>query len=72
MVQPLLIFWPEKKRAYKERSTKQIKEYVTKKHVEQTKNNQGGSKQKDQDYTTGSPDVLLVKLIYKQQSRICM
>ena len=29
----------------------QNKEYVTIKHTEQTKNNQGGSKQKDQDYT---------------------
>ncbi|CAH3160771.1 unnamed protein product [Porites lobata] len=29
----------------------QNKEYVTIKHREQTKNNQGGSKQKDQDYT---------------------
>ena len=28
----------------------QNKEYVTIKHREQTKNNQGGSKQKDQDY----------------------
>ena len=29
----------------------QNKDYVTIKHTEQTKNNQGGSKQKDQDYT---------------------
>ena len=29
----------------------QNKEYITIKHTEQTKNNQGGSKQKDQDYT---------------------
>ena len=29
----------------------QNKEYVTIRHIEQTKNNQGGSKQKDQDYT---------------------
>ena len=29
----------------------QNKEYVTIEHTEQTKNNQGGSKQKDQDYT---------------------
>ena len=29
----------------------QNKEYFTIKHTEQTKNNQGGSKQKDQDYT---------------------
>ena len=29
----------------------QNKEYVTIKHTEQTKNNQGGFKQKDQDYT---------------------
>ena len=29
----------------------QDKEYVTIKHTKQNKNNQGGSKQKDQDYT---------------------
>ena len=59
VVQPLLVFGPEKKRTYKERSAKQIKEYVSKKHAEQTKNNQGGSKQKDQDYTDARMNGLL-------------
>jgi len=44
--------WRELTKNYLEfKNDDQDKEYVTMKHTEQTKNNQGGSKQKDEDYT---------------------